>query len=203
MRAICTDDPAMPTGKTVWNWRRAHEEFALMLDHAQGVARERALAAQARADAARRAARAGARKAAGRTGRPSGFCLAAWNEVMARLMGGEGLKAICRDPRLPSVGTIYNWMRAAPELVEDYRKAKTFTLDGLLELHCEHLPWIGERKSWPMLRRAVRAAEKRAARLTLKSYAARVGPEALTVVVEEPDGSRRAIYGREGGSGQA
>jgi len=116
---------------------------------------------------------------------------------MARLMGGEGLEAVCRDPRLPSAGTIYNWMRAAPELVEDYRKSRTFALEGLLERHCEHLPWIGERKSWPMLRRAVRAAEKRAARLTLKRYAARVGPQALTVLVEEPDGSPRPIYGGE------
>src|SRR5689334_12310570 len=71
LRSICAADASMPTGKTVWNWRRAHEEFALMLNHAQGVARARSLAAQEAADAARRAERAAGRKAPGRTGRPS------------------------------------------------------------------------------------------------------------------------------------
>jgi len=195
LRAICGADAAMPTGKTVWNWRRAHEEFRLMLDHAQGVARARSLAAQGAADAARRAERAAARRAPGRTGRPCSYDKALWDEIMARLMGGEGLAVICRDPRMPSVGTAYNWMRARPELVADYRKAKTFTLDIMLGDACDRLPWMGERKSWPMLNRTVRATEKAAARLKLKRYAPRQGPGRLKVVVEGPDGAEQTIYG--------
>jgi len=193
LRSICRDDASMPTGKTVWNWRRAHEEFRLMLDHAQGVARARSLAAQVEGDAARRAARAAARRFKGRA--PTRFSDAAWDEIRARLMGGEGLTAICRRAHLPSVGTVYNWMRADPALAAAYRRAKTFTLDGVLEKHCAHLPWMGMRKSEPMLNRAVRAGEREAARLKLKRYAPARGPETLTVVVEDPDGSRRVIYG--------
>lgn len=196
LRAICGADAAMPTGKTVWNWRRAHEEFRWMLDHAQALARGRALAAQGAADAARRAERAGARKSAGRTGRPSSFDASAWDEICARLMGGEGLTAICRDAHMPAVGTVYNWMRAAPaELVGEYRKARSFTLDVMLEQACEPLVWQGERKSLPMLKRTVKATEKRAARLKLKRYAERQGPETVTVALEELDGTRRTIYG--------
>jgi hypothetical protein len=136
LRSICRANASMPSGKTVWNWRRAHEEFPWMLDHAQALARGRALTAQGAADAARRAERAGARKAAGRTGRPSSFDEAAWDEIRARLMGGEGLTAICRDAHLPAVGTVYNWMRARPEVVAEYRRARSFALDGLLERAC-------------------------------------------------------------------
>ncbi len=196
LRGVCDRDPAMPTGKTVWNWRRAHPEFALMLEHAQDVARARALTAQAEADTARRRARAAARTAPGRTGRPSSFDEGAWGLIMARLLGGEGLAAICRDADLPSAGTVYNWMRAAPALVEDYRTARAFTAEIMVEQACEGLPWIGERQSWPMLRRVVRAAEKQAARLKLKRYAEPRAPEGLTVTVESPDGSRRGRGGR-------
>jgi hypothetical protein len=114
---------------------------------------------------------------------------------MARLMGGEGLQAICRDAHMPVVGTVYNWMRAQPALVADYRKAKTFTLDAMLEQACAPLPWLGERKSWPMLNRTVRATEKAAARLKLKRYAPRRGPETLDVFAAGPDGAVQAIYG--------
>jgi hypothetical protein len=195
LRAICGADASMPTGKTVWNWRRAHKEFRWMLEHAQAVARGRALAAQGAADAARRAERAGARKAVGRTGRPSSFDAADWDEIRARLMGGEGLTAICRDPHMPAVGTVYNWMRARPELVEAYRLARSLALDGLLERACDRLVWEGERKSWPKLNRTVRATEKRAARLKLKRYAEPQGPQTVTFTLEEPDGTRRVIYG--------
>src|SRR3954469_20408045 len=52
LRSICAD-PAMPTGKTVWNWARAHEDFRLMKAHALSVARARSLAAQRARDAER------------------------------------------------------------------------------------------------------------------------------------------------------
>jgi hypothetical protein len=195
LRSICAADASMPTGKTVWNWRRRHEEFRLMLNHAQGVARARSLAAQEAADAARRASRAAARKAPGRTGRPSSYDEAVWAEIMVRVMRGEGLVAICREREAPSVGTIYNWMRARPELVEDYRRTRELIPDIMLEEACERLPYLGERKSWPMLRRTVRESDKAAARLKLKRYAPKTGPERLTVVVEAPDGAVQTIYG--------
>jgi hypothetical protein len=166
-----------------------------MLNHAQGVARARSLAAQEAADAARRAARAAGRKAPGRTGRPSSYDEAVWHEIMGRVMRGEGLVAICREREMPSVGTIYNWMRARPELVEDYRKTRELIPEIMVEEACERLPYLGQRKSSPMLRRTVREADKAAARLKLKRYAPRQGPERLKVFVEAPDGAVQTIYG--------
>ena len=195
LRAICEADAAMPTGKTVWDWRRRHEEFRLMLDHAQGVARARSLAAQGATDVARRAARAAARKAPGRTGRPSSYDEGVWSEIMVRVMRGEGLTVICRERGMPSVGTIYNWMRARPELVEDYRRTRSLIPEIMLEEACDRLPYLGERKSWPMLRRTVRESDKAAARLKLKRYAPRQGPATLKVFVEAPDGAVQTIYG--------
>ena len=49
-----------------------------------------------------------------------------------------------------------------------------------------------------MLRRTVRAAERRARRLSLKRYAERRGPARLRVAVLEPDGRETTIYGEDG-----
>lgn len=194
LRAICRADAAMPTGKTLWNWRRAHGDFATMLDHAQGVARTRSLRAQQSADDARAEARAQARKSAGRTGRPSSFDVATWDEIRARIMGGEALTEICTEPWMPCAGTVYGWMRRRPELVAEYQRARSYTLDGMLERACAGLPWLGERKSWPMLRRTVRATETLAARRKLRRYAARTGKSGLCVAVVAADGSEQVIY---------
>ena len=194
LRAICDSDVAMPTGKTVWNWRRAHAEFAAMLDHAQGVARSRSLGAQQSADDARVETRAEARRSPGRTGRPSSFDVVVWDEIRARIMGGEALAEICAERRMPCAGTVYGWMRQSPEMVAEYRRARSYTLDGMLERACAGLPWLGERKSWPMLRRTVRATERLAARLKLRRYAEPSGKPGLSVAVAEADGSERVIY---------
>lgn len=183
----------MPTEKTVWNWARVHEDFRLMKQHAQSSARARSLAERGARDAARRTAApfGGPR---GRTGRPSGYSPDLADTIMTRVMMGEGLQAVCRDPAMPSIGTVYGWMRRRPELLEDYRRSKAWVEHALVEQACADLPWLGERKSWPMLRRAVRAAEKAARRLSLKRYAPPAGPSELTVAVEQPDGTSRVIY---------
>jgi hypothetical protein len=54
---------------------------------------------------------------------------------------------------------------------------------------------MGERKSWPMLHRTVRAAERAARRVSLKRLAPARGPRRLTVTVQAADGSSVAIYG--------
>src|SRR5688500_12937229 len=55
LRSICRADPSMPTEKTVWNWARAHPEFADWRAWALTVARRRAVAAHAAREAARQA----------------------------------------------------------------------------------------------------------------------------------------------------
>ena len=193
LRSICRRDPSMPTEKTVWNWARSHEDFRLMKLHAQSAARARSLAKRAAQDTAQRKAKPfGGSK--GRTGRPSGYSADLADAIMTRVMMGEGLEAVCRDPTMPCVGTVYGWMRRRPELLEDYRRSKAWVEEIMIEQACADLPWLGERKSWPMLRRAVRSAEKAARRLSLKRYAPPAGPSKLTVTVEEPDGTSQVVY---------
>ena len=87
IRSICAD-PAMPTGKTVWNWARAHEDFALMKAHAVSVARAASLAAQAERDAAKAAARqAPGRRRAWNAAR-DGYSPALEDAICVRLMMG-------------------------------------------------------------------------------------------------------------------
>jgi len=176
----------MPTEKTVWNWARAHQEFRLMKAHALSVARARSLAEQGARDAARRAAL--------KQRQPDGYGPDVAEAILTRVIVGEALTAVCRDPAMPSVGTVYNWMRRYPEFLEEYRRTKAMVEEAMVEMACSDLPWLGDRKSWPMLRRTVRAAEKAARRLSLKRYAPAKGPRALTVRLEAADGSSKVIY---------
>lgn len=193
LRSICRLDPSMPTEKTVWNWARAHEEFAMMKRHALATARAASLAAQVERDAARWArVGAGARKAwnAG----VHGYDARVDGMICARLMGGETLAAICRDDGMPSVGSVYHWLRRYPLFLEHYRHAKAVAPEIMVSEACEPLPWIGKRASWAMLRRTIRESDKRAARLSLKRYAPPMGPREVKVVVEAADGSVSVLY---------
>lgn len=193
LRSICRVDPAMPTEKTVWNWARADEGFRMMKAHALATARAASLAAQGARDAARRAAVGRGTRVAWNAGL-DGYAADIDMAICNRLMIGETLAAICRRWDMPSIGTVYSWLRRYPAFLENYRGAKAIAPELMEELACENLPWIGERKSWPMLRRAVRATEARAARLSLKRYAPPAGPRALVVMAEAADGSVAVIY---------
>jgi hypothetical protein len=193
LRSICRADPSMPTEKTVWNWARAHPPFAAMKAHALDQARAASLAAQGERDAARRAALGTRARKAWNAGLDGYDADIDW-AICERLVMGETLAAICRRRDMPCIGTVYNWLRRYPEFLEHYRCAKAGAPEVMLELACEGLPWIGERKSWPMLRRVVRETDRASARLSLKRYAPPAGPRAVRVVVEEPDGSVTVIY---------
>ena len=183
----------MPTEKTVWNWARAHEGFRIMKAHALATARAASLAAQGERDAARRAA-AGTRARKAWNAGLDGYDEEIGWAICERLVMGETLAAVCRGRDMPSIGTVYYWLRRYPEFLEHYRCAKSAAPDAMMELACDGLPWIGERKSWPMLRRVVRDTDRASARLSLKRYAPAQGPRELTVAVEEADGSRTVIY---------
>jgi hypothetical protein len=194
LRSICRDDPSMPTEKTVWNWSRAHRDFRLMKAHALATARERSLAERDAALAAKRAAAGPFGGPRGRTGRPSGYGQAIADQVIARVMG-EGLTQACQAPDMPSVGTVYNWLKRHPDFLERYRQAKAKAPDIMLSEACADLPWQGSyRKSMAELSRTARRAEKAAARISLKRYAPRTGPRTLEVRLEESDGTSSVIY---------
>jgi hypothetical protein len=171
LRAICRDDPAMPTEMTVWNWARANPEFEALKAWAQAQGRARSLAAQRARDAARAAAKAAARAARGGwTTTPSGYDEAVMDAICLRLMMGESLTHICRDPDMPCIGTVYNWLRARPELVDDYRRVRAIQQDTYSDRVRELAPLIG-RGSMRSVRAMWRALDRAAARVKLRRYA--------------------------------
>jgi hypothetical protein len=198
LRAICREDARMPTERTVWKWARAHREFAVMKRHALETARARALAAQASRDAARRAAKAGARAARGWRpggGRASGYDQEVAAMICAQLMEGESLEEICREPAMPSVATVYNWLRRRPAFLEDYRFARKVARDVLLARANDEAPWAGSlAASMRGLKRRMKAARRRAAQISGARLAAPRGPAAVRIKAREPDGSERVIY---------
>ncbi|HZZ68010.1 MAG TPA: hypothetical protein VFE18_07535, partial [Phenylobacterium sp.] len=164
-----------------------------MLTHAQGVARERALAAQADRDAARRAAwgRRG-RRTAWNAGL-SGFSAEMEDAICVGLMMGKSLTALCREPGMPSIGTVYNWLRAHPGFVEGYRRAREVQAETLAEEAIETMPpaAAGLRATNRHFRTALRAAGW----VKLRRYAAPRGPQALTVLLaSEDEASATVIY---------
>ncbi|WP_421936595.1 hypothetical protein [Phenylobacterium sp.] len=200
LRSICRADPSMPTEKTVWNWARSHPDFAECWAVARHLARRRAMAAHAEREAARQAkwaadeAAVKAGPAQGRVlyaGGPGSWGRPAWNRGLSgyrpdiaeaicdRLCLGETLQSVCRDPEMPSVGTVYNWLRAHPEFVDLYRRAKEIAFAYIVETAAEQAPWLEtEARSMRELRRIVRAAHRRCAQIAPKAFADGVcGPE--------------------------
>ena len=131
--AICRD-PEMPCAATVYGWVRGRPEFGAAFAETRRAAR------QDRADAlvARRRARR-FRKAylrvspRGGTGRPSSFSPAMAESICLGLARGRSLEAICREPGLPCVTTVYNWLDRHPEFAAAYAAARETQLWRLAE----------------------------------------------------------------------
>ena len=71
------------------------------------------------------------------TGRKTVFSVDAAMKILDMIEEGEALYSICKDPKLPSKGTIINWTYQFPEFGEAYRQARKqqshLLLDGALE----------------------------------------------------------------------
>lgn len=58
------------------------------------------------------------------------------DEICARLMDGQSLRAICRDEELPCAATIFNWLNKNVKFVEQYTRARDVQADVLFdEIH--------------------------------------------------------------------
>lgn len=54
-------------------------------------------------------------------------------EICERLASGETLRAICRDPHMPSWVTVYNWRKSHPEFAERFTLARELGGDAIAE----------------------------------------------------------------------
>ena len=66
-------------------------------------------------------------------GRPSIYTEELVDELMARIASGESLRTIAKQPHMPSVVTIFEWMRTKEGFSKRYAIAKEEQADALVE----------------------------------------------------------------------
>lgn len=66
-------------------------------------------------------------------GRPSSYNQDIAQEVCSRIVEGESLRSICRDPSMPGLKTIFDWFPKHPEFTQQYEKAMAQRADTCLE----------------------------------------------------------------------
>jgi hypothetical protein len=112
--AVCRDD-GMPTPQSVRMWAKKQSDFgeALMA----------------------------ARVAGGRPARGGGgvwtYCESSARAVFDRMCDGESLKAICEDPTMPCMSTVFYWRRAFPDFAETMRTAREIQAERFCEMSWE------------------------------------------------------------------
>lgn len=66
-------------------------------------------------------------------GRPSSYSKDRAAEICSRLVNGESLKSICRDPLMPDIKTVYLWMGQNEEFLYQYAQAREDQADTLAD----------------------------------------------------------------------
>lgn len=144
-------DAGMPAADTVRHWIGTRRDFADQMAAAREVA------------------------GAPLRGRPPLWCVETAEEIVRRVAGGETLNDVCRDPALPSVGTVHTWKKRYPEFKE--------AMDQAYEIRAERLADDGMKLALSLARegwgQGVEPGRAYACDVMLryvKWYAARLGP---------------------------
>jgi hypothetical protein len=68
-------------------------------------------------------------------GRPSSYTKAKADEIITRVMGGEGLRSITKDEHMPSLQTVFTWLGKSEhaEFLERYADARGIQADVMAE----------------------------------------------------------------------
>lgn len=116
-----TADPAMPSHRTLYDWLDQHPGFAvawLLMRHDQARARRRAT----RLRHARRLA-AMAIEPRRRSGRHTTYTTTRGEAFCDLIRDGLSVRAAARRPGMPSVNTVYYWLRRHPDFQGFYAEA--------------------------------------------------------------------------------
>lgn len=66
-------------------------------------------------------------------GRPSDYTPQLADAICARLADGESLRSVCRDESMPSMQTVFAWLRKHEEFLEQYARSKEECADAYAE----------------------------------------------------------------------
>lgn len=66
-------------------------------------------------------------------GRPTGYSTDLASRICEGLSEGQSLRSICRSDDMPSLSTVFNWLRIHKEFLEQYAIAKEESADAMVE----------------------------------------------------------------------
>lgn len=81
-------------------------------------------------------------------GRPSTYTEQAGAEIIDRVSQGEPLAQVCRDPHMPALRTVYDWMAKDADLSARFARAREAGFDMIAQdaLRIADTPVSGERR---------------------------------------------------------
>jgi hypothetical protein len=100
-------DPSLPTRGDLRRWRHADPRFEARVRAAVNAARSRRMCTYSAHTA---------------------------DLICHRLIFGESLRDICRDPAMPHIVTVFDWLRARPDFVRSYQAARDLQAERLYGL---------------------------------------------------------------------
>jgi hypothetical protein len=106
-----------------------------------------------------------------RKGRPSSYTPAKADWLCCRLAYGESLRAICREPGMPSVRTVLTWATTRPDFRKQYDQAREMGRQAICDEVLELADNVWRRNSPTALqdaRREIDAKKWHLARMTPK-----------------------------------
>lgn len=66
-------------------------------------------------------------------GRPSDYTEALGDLICARIMEGDGVKTMCREPDMPSASSVFTWVLRHEDFAKKYNEARRIQRDGMAE----------------------------------------------------------------------
>ncbi len=66
-----------------------------------------------------------------KVGRPSKYSLELADSICARLAEGESMRTVCKREEMPSLETVFRWIREKSDFREQYARAKEESADAL------------------------------------------------------------------------
>ena len=73
-----------------------------------------------------------------KVGRPSKFTKELADAICERLAIGESMRTVCKDEDMPSMSTVFKWLREDEEFSQQYKIAKDEAADAMAE-DCLHI----------------------------------------------------------------
>ena len=66
-------------------------------------------------------------------GRPTKYTKAIADKICAELAMGKSMRTVCKDPKLPCMKTVFNWLRDCEDFLQQYERAKEEAADALVD----------------------------------------------------------------------